>query len=328
MLNKTILEYVWLGANQELRSKIKVSHKHINTIKDISKWSFDGSSTEQAPGDKSDCILKPVKMYPSPFFDDSYLVMCEVEDHVTNIRKDIRNDASAIWFGFEQEYVIYKDGRVLGWPEEGEPGPQGPYYCGVGTENVAGRWFADEHLKLCISANINITGTNAEVMVGQWEYQVLSFGAKAAGDDVWMSRYILRRLSEKYGYIINLEPKPVKGDWNGSGLHVNFSTPSMRSGATKETFDNIIDKLAKRHEDHIAVYGKDNDQRLTGKHETASIDEFTAGPSDRGASIRIPLAVIESDWTGGYLEDRRPASNANPYDITKVILDTIDYKLN
>ena len=330
---KTILEYVWLGANNELRSKTKVVSGNINFIKDVPQWSFDGSSTGQAPGDNSDCILNPVKLYPNPFQDD-YLVMCEVLvngsknfylAHDTNKRSQIHGDSQTYWFGFEQEYVIWKDGSPIGFPSGGKtPKPQGSYYCGVGSENVAGRDFVDEHMQACLHAELDIKGTNAEVMIGQWEYQLFGHGAKESADDLWMSRYILERLAEQYEYDINYHPKPVKGDWNGSGLHTNFSIASMRNMNTNMgTFYDIIDKLEKRHNEHIAVYGKDNDQRLTGLHETQSIDKFTYGESDRGSSIRIPVQVIESGYTEGYLEDRRPAANANPYEITKAIIDTI-----
>ena len=330
---KTILEYVWLGANNELRSKTKVVSGNINFIKDVPQWAFDGSSTGQAPGDNSDCILNPVKLYPNPFQDD-YLVMCEVlingsknfyVAHDTNKRSLIHGDSQTYWFGFEQEYVIWKDGSPIGFPSGGKmPKPQGSYYCGVGSENVAGRDFVDEHMQACLHAELDIKGTNAEVMIGQWEYQLFGHGAKESADDLWMSRYILERLAEQYEYDINYHPKPVKGDWNGSGLHTNFSIASMRNMNTNMgTFYDIIDKLEKRHNEHIAVYGKDNDQRLTGLHETQSIDKFTYGESDRGSSIRIPVQVIESGYTEGYLEDRRPAANANPYEITKAIIDTI-----
>ena len=325
---KTILEYVWLGANNELRSKTRVVSEDINFIKQVPSWSFDGSSTEQATGDNSDCILKPVKLYPNPFHvmtvNDYYLVMCEVIDNEHNKRSLIENDSDDYWFGFEQEYVIWKDGSPMGFPSGGKmPKPQGSYYCGVGSENVAGRVIVDEHMQMCLHADIEITGTNAEVMLGQWEYQVFGHGQKESADDLWMSRYILERLAEQYGFEINYEPKPVKGDWNGSGLHTNFSIDSMRRNANMGIYHDIIDKLEKKHNEHIAVYGKDNDQRLTGLHETQSINKFTYGESDRGASIRIPVEVIESDYTTGYLEDRRPAANANPYEITKVIIDTI-----
>jgi|TARA_B110001454_G_scaffold46722_1_gene45978 glutamine synthetase len=316
---KTVLEYIWLDANEQLRSKIKVTEGDINKLELVPSWSYDGSSTDQAPGDRSDCILTPVKIYHNPFHFDGWLVMCSTEK-----REAITfEDSDDYWFGFEQEYFITNgSNKPLGWAN-GEPGPQGPYYCGVGASNVAGREVVSDHMTKCIDAEINITGTNAEVALGQWEYQVFSKGAKNAGDDLWTSRYILERVAEEHGCDINIEPKPIKGDWNGSGMHTNFSTDKMRNNSQLGVYTDILDKMKDRHAEHIAVYGKDNDQRMTGKHETASIDEFTYGEGNRGASVRIPPETVESNYTTGYLEDRRPASNANPYDITKVIIDTI-----
>ena len=253
---KTVLEYVWLGANNELRSKTKVVSENINFITQVPEWSFDGSSTEQAPGRDSDCILVPVKLYPNPFQDD-YLVMCEVKDHETNKRRLITSDSQTYWFGFEQEYVIWKDGNPIGFPSGGKmPKPQGSYYCGVGSENVAGRDLVDEHMQACLHAELEITGTNAEVMIGQWEYQLFGHGQKEAADDLWMSRYILERLAEQYEYEINYEPKPVKGDWNGSGLHTNFSTDPMRHNSNMGRYHDIIDKLEKRHENTLRFMAK------------------------------------------------------------------------
>lgn len=316
---KTVLEYVWLDANEKLRSKTKVAEGDINTIEKVPVWSYDGSSTDQAPGDHSDCILTPVKLYHNPFYPKGWLVMCSTEK-----REEITfKDSDDYWFGFEQEYFITNGtGKPLGWAK-GEPGPQGPYYCGVGASKVAGRKVVEDHMSKCIEAEIDITGTNAEVALGQWEYQVFSKGAKNAGDDLWMSRYILERVAEEHGCDINLEPKPIKGDWNGSGMHTNFSINEMRNDSNLDVYTTILNKMKDRHTDHIAVYGKDNDQRLTGLHETASIDQFSYGEGNRGASVRIPPVTVESNYKTGYLEDRRPASNANPYEITKVIIDTI-----
>ena len=299
----------------------------ISLVEEMPLWSFDGSSTEQAPGNHSDCILKPVKAYPNPFqvmtVNDYYLVMCEVFNDDSNKRVEIKNDSQTYWFGFEQEYFIYRHGRPFGWPASSDAMPQGPYYCGVGADNVAGSTFVDEHMQMCLHAGIRITGTNAEVALGQWEYQVFGTGQKGAADDLWMSRYILERLGEQFGFVINFEPKPIKGDWNGSGLHCNFSTDAMRTNSSMGVYHDMLSKLNDRHDEHIAVYGKDNDKRLTGLHETQSIDKFTYGEGDRGASIRIPVETIDAGYKSGYLEDRRPASNANPYEITKVIIDTI-----
>ena len=316
---KTVLEYVWLDANEKLRSKTKVAEGDIDTIEKVPVWSYDGSSTDQAPGDHSDCTLTPVKLYRNPFYPEGWLVMCSTEK-----REAITfEDSDEYWFGFEQEYFITNGtGKPLGW-SKGEPGPQGPYYCGVGASKVAGRKVVEDHMSKCIEAEIDITGTNAEVALGQWEYQVFSKGAKNAGDDLWMSRYILERVAEEHGCDINLEPKPIKGDWNGSGMHTNFSINEMRNDSNLDVYTTILNKMKDRHTDHIAVYGKDNDQRLTGLHETASIDQFSYGEGNRGASVRIPPVTVESNYKTGYLEDRRPASNANPYEITKVIIDTI-----
>ena len=316
---KTVLEYVWLDAYEKLRSKTKVAEGDINELEKVPVWSYDGSSTDQAPGDHSDCTLTPVKLYHNPFQPAGWLVMCSTEKREAITFKD----SDDYWFGFEQEYFITNGtGKPLGW-ENGVPGPQGPYYCGIGASNVAGRKVVSDHMDACIDAEIDITGTNAEVALGQWEYQVFSKGAKNAGDDLWMSRYILERVAEEHNCDINIEPKPIKGDWNGSGMHTNFSIDKMRNDSNLDVYTSILNKMKDRHDAHIAVYGKDNDQRMTGKHETASIDEFTYGEGNRGASVRIPPETVESNYATGYLEDRRPASNANPYDITKVIIDTI-----
>jgi glutamine synthetase len=330
----TKLEYVWLDGympEPNLRSKVKVCDLDSWSIETLPEWSFDGSSTKQAEGHFSDCILKPVRVYENPLNKGtirSLFVLCEVMNpdgtpHETNTRAKIGKEQVDLWFGFEQEYTIMKDGRPLGFPDNGYPEPQGKYYCGVGNGQVHGREFVDKHMEYCIKANIDITGTNAEVLLGQWEYQVFSKGKLKAGDDLWMSRYILQQMSEDYGFKIEFHPKPVQGDWNGSGLHCNFSTDRMRNEGGEEYFKNIFRAFDVRHEQHIENYGSDNHLRLTGKHETQSIDKFSWGVSDRGSSIRVPLATAK-EWKG-YVEDRRPASNGDPYKIVNVISNSIEF---
>ena len=215
----------------------------------------------------------------------------------------------------------------LGFPKNGFPGPQGPYYTSVGSQNTFGRDLVDEHLHLCLEAGLNVEGINAEVMMGQWEFQIFAKGACSAGDQIWLGRYLLERTAEKYDIVINWHPKPIKGDWNGSGMHANFSNGVMRDAGNEELFTSICEEFGKHIPEHIDVYGADNDQRLTGLHETQSIDKFSYGTSDRGASIRIPIGTVDAGWKGR-LEDRRPASNADPYKVAAIIIKTTKKSLS
>jgi glutamine synthetase len=335
---KFFLEYIWLDGNnpQKLRSKTKiVTAKNEDKIK-LSNWGFDGSSTNQAETSKSEMVLIPVNKFKDPFRNNGFLVMCEVYNtdgapHSSNKRSQLvetlKSSDEVTMYGFEQEYIIYdrETNQPLGWPREGYPRPQGDYYCGVGGDNVSGRDFVNQHAELCIEAGLSFTGINAEVMLGQWEYQIGPVKALDGSDQLWISRWILERLSEQFNYYIEFHPKPFKGnDWNGSGMHVNFSTESMREDMDnkKDLVFEACERLGKAIDDHISVYGVDNDLRLTGANETCSIKEFKYGIGDRTASIRIPFSINDDD-TPGYLEDRRPASNANPYEICDVMIRTI-----
>ena len=245
--------------------------------------------------------------------------------HPSNSRAGILDDPNA-WFGYEQEYFLYKDGAPLGFPKGGGfPPPQGEYYTGVGYKNVGdiAREIVDTHLDLCLAAGINHEGINAEVAKGQWEFQIFAKGAKEAGDQVWIARYLLERIGEKYGIAINWHCKPLGNlDWNGSGMHANFSNTLLRTAGSKEIFDKVCEAFRPVVKEHIEVYGADNHLRLTGKHETASIHDFSYGVSDRGASIRIPVVVPKWGWKG-YLEDRRPNSAADPYKVAARIIKTV-----
>jgi len=326
------LEYVWLDGYEpipNLRSKTLVKDFDKEpTLETAPKWGFDGSSTRQAEGHSSDCVLKPVAVYPDSTKRDAVLVLCEVlhadgTPHSTNARATILDDPDA-WFGFEQEYFFFQDGRPLGFPPDGFPEPQGKYYTGVGYASVGdvAREIVDKHLDLCIDAGINHEGINAEVAKGQWEFQIFGKGSKKAADQMWMARYLLMRLCEGYGIDIEFHCKPILGDWNGSGMHCNFSTKFLRETGGKEYFEALMAAFDKNKNEHIAVYGPDNHLRLTGLHETQSIDKFNYGLSNRGASIRMPVNFIKDGYKG-YLEDRRPNSAGDPYKIASRILHTI-----
>jgi glutamine synthetase len=329
------LEYIWLDGykpTQSLRSKTKVvkAEDFDGTLASLSMWSFDGSSTEQAPGGSSDCLLKPVYVVKDPQRKNGYLVMCEVLNadgtaHESNGRATIEDDDNDFWFGFEQEYFLWdpRTNKPLGFPDGGYPGPQGPYYCSVGAKNAFGREIVEEHLDVIIEAGLNVEGINAEVATGQWEFQIFAKGAKEAGDQIWIARYLLERIGEKYGVSVNWHCKPLGAlDWNGSGMHANFSNTTLRTCGSKEMYDKICEAFRPVVKEHIDVYGADNHLRLTGKHETASIHDFSYGVSDRGASIRIPILSVQRGWKG-YLEDRRPNSAADPYKVAARIIKTV-----
>lgn len=330
---KVKLEYVWLDGytpEPNLRSKVKIVEAETigASIDSFPMWNFDGSSTNQADTGNSDRLLKPVRTYMSDKIPlDTVYVLCEVLNpdgtpHESNRRSKIGEGFEDLWFGFEQEYFIREEvnGNILGHKRNILKG-QGEYYCGVG-HNVIGRKFVDEHLDMCLNYGIDITGINAEVALGQWEYQVFSKGKLKGGDDLWMTRYFLYKIAEKYGYHIELHPKPIThGEWNGSGLHTNFSTDNMRDKGGYEYFLALFNAFGSRHEDHIKAYGSENHLRLTGNFETQSIDKFSWGVSDRGASIRVPQDTAK-EWKG-YVEDRRPGSNADPYKIIKEIVTSL-----
>jgi len=336
---KVMAEYVWLGASGttggfDIRSKTMTLEKQPTQVSELRVWNYDGSSTGQAPGSDSEVLLKPVAVYNDPFRrGDNVLVLCEAVLPVTNqpIPTNTRTKAKAIfdkklelepWFGIEQEYtLIKKDGiRPLGFPEVGSPAPQGPYYCGAGFDSAIGRPIADMHYKACLYAGVKIAGQNAEVMPGQWEYQIGPCEGIQSGDDMWISRYLMVRVCESLGVNVTFDPKPMSGDWNGAGCHTNYSTAPMRAPGGYTEIIKAIEKLGAKHEEHIKVYGEGNERRLTGAHETAPITKFSYGVANRGCSVRIPRDAEANKC--GYFEDRRPASNMDPYVVTSKIFET------
>ena len=322
-------QYIWIDGKKptsHLRGKTKI----IPTAEAPPEWGFDGSSTNQAVGHASDLVLKPVYTCPDPIRGGhDKLVMCEVMNtdgtpHETNkralcVQTAEKYAAHEMWYGIEQEYTFFEGIKPLGWPDNGFPAPQGGYYCGVGADEVYGRDIVEAHLEACLDAGLAISGINAEVMPAQWEFQVGPVGPVECSDQLWIARWLLYRIAEDFGVSATLHPKPVKGDWNGAGAHTNFSTATMR-----ESIDACMaaaNSLEARHDLHIANYGADIDERLTGEHETCSYRDFKVGVSDRGASIRVPWQVARDGK--GYIEDRRPNANMDPYVVTQLITDGV-----
>lgn len=336
--DKCQVMYVWIdGSGEGLRSKTRTVNFIPKSPSELPIWNFDGSSTGQAEGSNSDVYLHPVALYLDPFrLGSNKIVMCETYKHnkkptETNHRHKCLDAMKRAadqhpWFGMEQEYTLLDtDNHPFGWPKNGFPGPQGPYYCGVGATRVFGRDIVEAHYRACLYSGINISGENAEVMPAQWEFQVGPCEGITMGDDLWMSRYFMHRVAEDFNVVVSLDPKPIPGDWNGAGMHTNFSTKTMRDPNGIVEIEKAIDKLSRHHIRHIKAYdpkeGKDNERRLTGLHETSSIHDFSAGVANRGCSIRIPRGCAEEKM--GYLEDRRPSSNADPYMVSEVLVRTI-----
>jgi len=335
---KVLAEYVWLGGDKttggfDIRNKTRTLAKKPTGVAELPVWNFDGSSTGQAPGHDSEVLLQPVAIFADPFRGgDNILVLCEcmspkMEPIATNTRAAAKaafdkNLGEKPWFGIEQEYTLFsEDGKTpLGWPKGGYPGPQGPYYCSAGADVAFGRPIMEAHYSACIYAGITIAGTNAEVMPGQWEYQIGPCEGIDSGDHMWISRYLMIRVCEEQGVNVSFDPKPIPGDWNGAGCHTNYSTATMRAPGGYGEIIKAIEKLGEKHMEHIQVYGVGNERRLTGAHETAPIDKFSYGVANRGASVRIPR-TSEAD-NCGYFEDRRPASNMDPYVVTGKLFQT------
>lgn len=336
-----IAEYIWVDGTRPtalVRSKTKIMpgvDPATLTLEGLPKWAFDGSSTNQAEGADSDCILVPVGLVGDPVRGQgAFLVMCEVfspngDAHPSNKRAALRKlmeDGAAAeepWVAFEQEYTFFEGSRPLGFPAERRfPAPQGPYYCGVGADEVYGREVVEEHMAVCLAAGVVLTGINAEVMPGQWEFQCggPNIDPLTASDHLWLARWLLYRVGEDHGISATLDPKPVPGDWNGAGMHTNFSTAAMRSPGGQAVIEEACIALGKKHTKHLEMYGANNESRLTGAHETCSFREFRYGIADRTASIRIPRLVADEGL--GYLEDRRPAANADPYEVCTALLRT------
>ena len=352
-LEDVIAEYVWIDGKGDLRAKCKtltgMPQDRAITVDDLPDWNYDGSSCYLAETENSEVIMKPVAIFKDPFRGPAknphhhhLLVLCESYrwtdsscKELTPCSTNFRAHSRAIfeaganeepWFGIEQEYTMLGTATKfttwpLGWPNNGYPGQQGPYYCSAGASRCFGRIICDAHYRACLYAGIQVSGTNGEVMPGQWEYQVGPCHGIAIGDQLYMSRYILDRIAEDFKVDISYAPK-LFPDWNGSGCHTNYSTKTMRAGTRGMAYiEGMMKRLGDRHKVHLACYGTGNDQRLTGKHETSSMEKFSYGVGNRAASFRIPTSTAQANGAG-YIEDRRPASNIDAYVVAALIIDT------
>ncbi|XP_055315922.1 glutamine synthetase 2 cytoplasmic-like [Sitodiplosis mosellana] len=334
--NKVMATYIWLdGPALDICSKDRALDFVPKSVNELPIWA---AGHGEADGTFSEWYLHPVKIYRDPFRQGNHiLVLCETysgdgKPSVKNRRNKCAEIAAKCaaeepWFGIEQEYVFLDfDGHPLGWPKNGCPGRQGvENYCGVGAKKVYGRDVVEAHTRACLYAGIKLAGTNAEGMPAQWEFQIGPCPDVTVADDLWVARFLLHRIAEDFGIVVTFDPKPMEGEWFGSGAHCNVSTKSTRAKGGITAIHTAIDKLSKRHDKHIKAYdpkgGKDNERRLVAGCATSSIHDFSAGVSNRSASIRIPKTVADNGC--GYFEDRRPSSNCDPYAVVSVILSTI-----
>lgn len=330
-VEKCMATYIWLGGSgNDIRAKTKILPSAPKSVEDLPKWNYDGSSTNQADTMSSEIDLVPRFMCRDPFRrGTAVLVLCDTYNpdgtpataNFRHLAEKVFNSekvkAQDTWFGIEQEYIVYKVESAnfkypIGFGRNGFNAPQGMYYCGIGAGFVYGRSIAEDHMRCCLYAGLEMSGLNAEVFPGQWEYQVGVCKGIGIGDQLWMSRYILQRVCEEKGLFAEFEPKPVKGDWNGSGCHTNYSTNNTRDPSTG--WDSLLkycDYLKDHHKSSMELYGTGNEMRMTGLHETAKFDEFSLGIGARGCSVRIGNDAKKNGC--GYMEDRRPSSNIDPY---------------
>jgi len=341
----TIAEYIWVGGSGiDIRSKTMCMYTACNKLEDFPEWNFDGSSTDQATTQQSEVILKPVYFCKDPFRTNSsrskenqtFLVLCETfNSDMTPAKGNFRHHVRKIfeeteeekpWFGFEQEYVLTErselgyERKPLAFPKGGYAKiPEGQYYCSVGASVSIGRYIAEAHLRCALYAGLSISGINAEGFPSQWEYQIGPVEGIEACDQLWVSRYILERLCEEFDLDVNYDPKPLEGEWYGSGCHVNFSCESTRKEGGYSKILEAVEELSRKHKEFIKICGKDSEKRLTGEKETPRADKFEFGVANREASVRVHTSTYKAKK--GYFEDRRPSGNCDPYLVGGVITD-------
>ncbi|GJQ88142.1 hypothetical protein Trydic_g13147 [Trypoxylus dichotomus] len=331
------VEYVWIdGTGEHLRSKARTLEYIPDNHKEVPPWGCDSNASMLPVPKETDVLLVPVAMYNDPFRrSNNKLVLCDTYEFdgkplPTNNRKSCCEalnkvcDQEIMW-GLEQQYMVMDmDERPYGWPVcLGEPRRHKGYYCAVGGDKVFARELSESHYRACLYAGVQIASTHPDAVPGQWEFQIgVSPGIKGP-DDLWMARYILARISEEYGLYTCLHPKRFD-NMPGCSCHVNFSTKVTRKDNGLSTLEGYMQKLSKRHEEHLRKYdpygGQQNKLRLTGKDGTSAVDNFTSGVGDKSLSVRITKETETKKK--GYIEDRRPASNSDPYAVCDMVVRT------
>lgn len=336
-----ILEYIWIDGRGNLRSKYRTAFPKFDSYADaahnyiaVKDWNYHDSSTYQASTENTEIALIPVAYYLNPFFEQgrAFLILCKTynaDGSPTNT--NFRHDAEKLfesstshyldpYFRINQEYfIIQSSGTTNFAPLCSYEQPQPDYYCGVG--NVTLRNLAEKHYQYCLNAHLKISAVNAEMEPTQWQFQIGPSSKISASDELWVARYILVKLSEEFRVCICFKPKSLPNPSNSSSLHLHtsFSTQETRDAQNQNGLKCIyqyIDRLSKKHTEHICIYGH-NSNRV---HSGSDYHTFSFASGYRGNNICIPKSVLKAGC--GYLEDMRPASNADPYRVTAAIFST------
>ena len=282
-------------------------------------------------------MLKPVFVCDDPIRGEPHkLVMCEVflvsgEPHPSNTRAACREIAENYahhdtWFGLEQEYTFFDGIKPLGWPDNGFPAPQGGYYCGVGADEVFGRPVVEAHLENCLKAGLKISGINAEVMPGQWEFQVGPVAAPEVADQLWVARWLLYRTAEDFPTTVGQQrlgqARPEAGQGRLERRRLPHQLLDRRDARELRRVHRR--RRGARHAPRAAH--RQLRRRHRGAPDRPARDGLAArvhATASRTAAPRCAFRGRSRIDKKGYIEDRRPNANMDPYVVTRLIIETV-----